>query len=141
MFALVGMERGKCSAMPTRLSRIRNWDELAERANYSTKELANQCKISVRQLERFFHEAKGESPHQWLNDLRQRRALGLVGESSTMKEVAAQLGYKSLAHFSREFKRAHGCSPSQFGLPPAMPSPAVMSHLDNHVAFRQPCRI
>ncbi len=111
--------------MNSRLNRIKNWVELAEGANYSPKELASRCGVSLRHLERFFNATRSQLPHQYLNECRQRKAWELVCAGGLVKQVAAQLGYKQAAHFSREFKRYHGTSPARIG-------PAS----DRNVAFR-----
>lgn len=100
------------------LNEINNWSELAQATDYSVHALSRQCQVSVRQLERFFRKRTGQSPHCWLNRLRQERALRLLVGGSLVKEAAFGLGYKSVAHFSREFKRQYGVSPSQRGLIP-----------------------
>src|SRR2546425_12218778 len=89
----------------SRLFEVRNWPELAQATNYSAALLSQRCQISTRQLERFFLENVGESPHHWLNQLRQERALELLRSGCSVKETALTLGYRSLAHFSRDFKR------------------------------------
>jgi AraC-like DNA-binding protein len=99
--------------MSSRLDEVRNWEQLAETSHYSANLLAKRCKISTRQLERHFLHTKNQSPHQWLNELRQKQALKLTGGSCLAKEVAERLGYKQASHFSREFKRFHGFPPSK----------------------------
>ena len=97
--------------MGSRLNKVGDWEELAKASNYSASLLAKRCSVSLRQLERFFLYKTNQSPHQWLNELRQEQALKLMSGSCLAKEVAQQLGYKQAAHFSREFKRFHGFSP------------------------------
>jgi AraC-like DNA-binding protein len=99
-----------------------DWEELAEAANYRAKYLAACRGISLRKLERDFLAQTGKSPQQWLNDLRLRKAPGLIAHGLSMKEVAFRLGFKQLSHFSREFKRFHGVPPT--GIFPPNP-PAV----------------
>jgi len=96
----------------SRLIEVRNWPELAQATNYSAALLSQRCHVSTRQLERFLLEKVGDSPHHYLNQLRQQRALELLQSGCSVKEVALTLGYKSVAHFSREFKRWHGVPPS-----------------------------
>mgnify|MGYP002141458769 CR=1 FL=1 len=99
--------------MSGRLYRVNNWEQLAEEARYSTQNLAKVCGVSARSLERYFMLARRATPHHWLNELRQRKALGLIGTGLSVKEAAAVLYYKQPSHFSREFKRFHGVSPSR----------------------------
>ena len=102
--------------MNSRLIEVTNWPELAQVANYSAALLSQHCQISTRQLERFFLENIGDSPHHWLNQLRQKRAMELLRSGCSVKEAALSLGYRSIAHFSREFKRWHGFPPSHHRL-------------------------
>jgi len=99
--------------MASRLTRVSNWEELAEEAGYNPKNLADRCGVSLRQLERFIPQATGKTPQRWLNDLRQQKACELIASGQSVKEVSIRLGYKQSSHFSREFKRFHGVPPSE----------------------------
>ena len=103
------------------LARITNWAERAEAANYKVKALALGCGVSVRQLERFFRQTTGMSPHQFLAQLRQMRALALLRLRVRVKEAADELGYEHPANLSRAFKAYHGQPPRHFhsASPPA----------------------
>jgi AraC-like DNA-binding protein len=74
--------------------------------------LAKQCDVSVRTLERYFHEKVGMCPHAWLFDQRQRSAIELLRDGNSVKETAVILDYKHATHFSREFKKRWGHPPS-----------------------------
>jgi len=97
--------------MNSQLHHIRNWPELAGRAEWSAALLAKECKVSARTLERYFHENTGVCPHVWLFERRQRQALELLRDGSSVKETAIILGYKNPTHFSRDFKKHFGHSP------------------------------
>ena len=99
--------------MASRLTRVTNWEELAERADYNAKNLAGACGVSLRQLERFFPQAMGLPPQRWLNALRQQKAFALLVSGQSVKEVSICLGYKQSSHFSRQFKQFHGVPPSK----------------------------
>jgi len=103
--------------MRSRLHHIRNWEELAEPSRYSAKKLATLCGTSLRHLERYFLETFRQKPHEWLARLRQAKARRLIMARRPVKEVAARLYYKSVASFSREFKRVHGSNPSELQSP------------------------
>ncbi|MBI4324332.1 MAG: helix-turn-helix transcriptional regulator [Chloroflexi bacterium] len=100
--------------MITRISRVRHWESLARQARYRDRELARLCKVSLRQLQRHFQEVFGLKLHGWLSELRQCDALRILEEEKTVKEVAFQLGYTFAQHFSRDFKRFHGLTPSAY---------------------------
>ena len=82
--------------MHSRLDHIDDWAKLAGTANYKVGALARVCGVSVRQLFRFFEEKHNRSPHEWLHELRMRRASELLCDKSTAKEVAIKLNYKEL---------------------------------------------
>jgi AraC-like DNA-binding protein len=111
--------------MRSRLSLIGNWNEPAEASGYSPSKLAKLCRVSVRHLERFLKQAIRRSPGRWLNELRQHKACELIKSGFLIKEVAAKLGYRRASHFSRDFKRFHGISPTQIHR-----VSSNMSHLD-----------
>lgn len=100
--------------MNRRLQQITDWSTLAKSAHFNVAALASKCLISTRQLERFFLIRYGISPHKWLRNARMHRAGELIRKNNSIKEVAAELGYKSAAHFARDFKENFGDSPSRF---------------------------
>ncbi|SFB12842.1 AraC-type DNA-binding protein [Pseudomonas sp. NFIX10] len=75
--------------------------------------LANEANQSRSVFAQRFLLATGVSPLRYLTDLRMRLAfLSLSREHQPVETVASQLGYGSLAAFSRAFKRSVGLSPS-----------------------------
>jgi transcriptional regulator GlxA family with amidase domain len=98
--------------MNTRLNHVQDWLELARQANWSAAALAKKCGVSLRTLERHFLKEMGKCPQAWLSEQRQRRAIELLQDGSTVKETAGSLGYKYATHFSREFKEQWGHCPS-----------------------------
>lgn len=100
--------------MSWRLQGITDWAERAARANWSVKELARQCDISIRTLQTHFQETTGQSPGYWMNRERQRRAVKLLCKGSAVKEAAVVLGYKNQHAFSNAFKAHYGQSPTQY---------------------------
>jgi AraC-like DNA-binding protein len=97
-----------------KLHQVDDWPELARKASYSTAKLAKLCGVSVRSLERFFRENKATTPQQWLHLQRLLQARSILLESDSIKQAAVMLGYKQASHFSREFKKHFGGSPSSF---------------------------
>ena len=98
--------------MNSKLNKIQKWPELASEANWSTGALASNTRVSVRTLERFFNEQMGKSPTMWLSEQRQRRAMELLREGFSVKEVASRIGYRHSSTFSREFKKHWGTFPT-----------------------------
>ena len=98
--------------MSSRLIRMQNLPELARETNWSVAALARRIGVSVRVLERYALRNLGKSPKVWLVEQRQQKARELLSEGCSIKEAAAQLGYRHAHHFSREFKAHWGCCPS-----------------------------
>jgi transcriptional regulator GlxA family with amidase domain len=100
-------------SMNTRLHYIQNWPELAQEANWSAAVLAKKCGVSVRTLERHFLKQFSKTPKAWLAEQRQRKAVELLHDNSSVKETAMCLGYKHATNFTRKFKDHWGGCPVQ----------------------------
>ena len=100
--------------MNSKLNHIENWTELVNEANWSASALAKKCGVSARTLERFFLKKMGKSPKAWLAEQRLHRAVELLRDGSSVKEVANLTGFLHASTFSREFKKHLNCCPTQF---------------------------
>jgi len=99
--------------MNSRLAFVQTWETLAQEAGYRPSFLAGRCGYSLRTLERHFRKSYGKTVHQWLKELRLKKAYAaLQSGDKAVKEVAFDFGYKQMSHFSREFKSLHGFPPS-----------------------------
>jgi len=80
-----------------------------------TAELARLCGMSVSTFGRRMRMRFGASPKKVLIQRRIERAKVLLLESHyTIEAIAAELGYKEPGHFTRQFKKIVGLSPSAF---------------------------
>ena len=100
--------------MNSRLDRIRDWTDLAKRAEFDCQRLACLCDVSLRQLERYSKLRFARCPQSWLNDLRLIEAQRLLKSGLTIKEAAYALGFKQASHFCRKFKSYTGVTPTRF---------------------------
>ncbi|MFD1175068.1 AraC family transcriptional regulator [Paenibacillus puldeungensis] len=70
---------------------------------------------SASSCNRMFHNVYGMSPRQYLSALKLKKAkLLLMEPDMSVEAVSARLGYKDIAHFSRQFKRWTGEPPGKF---------------------------
>jgi AraC-like DNA-binding protein len=85
--------------------------------NAPFKDVAKDLALSVswRRVQQLFKAELHQAPHDYFDARRMdhaRRHLRQRGAS--VKEVAAELGFRSLSHFSDWFKKGSGVSPRQF---------------------------
>ena len=79
----------------------------------SIKMLQQQFSVSSSYLYKSFMTVLGESPSNYVTRLRIARAKSLLmNDLFTIEQVAGEVGYTSLSHFSKAFKRHTQCSPS-----------------------------
>jgi AraC family transcriptional regulator len=79
------------------------------------RSLARKCGYSPFHFHRFFSNAVGETPKEYVSRLRLERAaykLAITGES--VLNIALAVGFKNHETFSRAFKRAFGCAPRDY---------------------------
>lgn len=91
------------------------------RNNFRDKELdgiqgiANSLGISDSHCNQVFQDAYHMSPRQYLSSLILREAKTLLTRKDvSIEQIAHQLGYADTSHFSRQFKRWTGQSPSAY---------------------------
>ena len=76
-------------------------------------ELAAAVNLSPSRFRQLFTAQVGVGPALYLQRLRLRRARLLIERTFlTVKQVMALVGYSDPSHFSRDFRRLHGVSPS-----------------------------
>lgn len=82
---------------------------LLHRGNVSASQLAGECFISSRQLERLFHEYIGITPKKMCNLVRYQCLWGEVFSNPGfhIADAVYRYGYTDQSHLMREFKRYH----------------------------------
>lgn len=81
----------------------------------SVAELARMSGITEAYFRRLFNAKFGISPKEYINRLRIRYAKRLLESGDfSVNTVATLCGYREPCHFSREFKKHTGISPSKF---------------------------
>ena len=92
--------------------------------------------ISVRSLHRLF-EAEGVTVSAWVRDRRleacRRDLTDATQNDRTVAEIARRWGWTDAAGFSRRFRAAYGCSPSELRAERQLPRPGAEPELDEHL--------
>ncbi|WP_458122751.1 AraC family transcriptional regulator [Paenibacillus sp. Z3-2] len=84
-------------------------------SHYGIDDIAAELGISSSHCNRVFKQVFGQSPRAVLSQLVLHEAKILLGNPKlSVQNIAVMLGYKDIAHFSRQFKRWSGMSPSRY---------------------------
>ncbi|MEA5051282.1 MAG: AraC family transcriptional regulator [Oscillospiraceae bacterium] len=80
----------------------------------SVDELAKQLYLSPNYLGQVFRQYTGTTVKNYHNQMRMDTALRMIiSGDKTISEIADEMGFESIAYFSRRFKMSYGISPSQ----------------------------
>jgi AraC-like DNA-binding protein len=93
---------------------MKEWEQVANEADFNAAKMASLCSISDRQLQRLFRKHLHRTPSRWLRDLQCRLAKQLIAQGYSNKAVVTELKFSSESHFCREFKKVFGTSPQSF---------------------------
>lgn len=81
----------------------------------SVSDLAGLVNVSTSQLTFLFRNYLNTTPGKYITRVRLEESKTLLSEKrKSIGEVAAQLGYASIQHFSKQFHDWYGCSPSAY---------------------------
>jgi len=87
--------------------------EVMAKAGFGVAKLARAHGLSVRQLERKFHEQFGACPREILQKIRMGLAQERLHSDAPLKQIAADLKYKHASDFTRAFRHCYHMSPAQ----------------------------
>lgn len=83
-------------------------------AQLTVGQLAKTLGQSERRLRQIFMKEFGVGPKQYIRERRLARAATLLADSAlSVKEVMSAIGFNHPSHFSREYKRFFGETPSE----------------------------
>jgi len=82
----------------------------------SVDQVAERHNVSLRTLERIFNKTIGISPKEFISIVRFQHAAKKLQQSGSdlhLLQIATDMGYYDHSHFTREFKRYSGITPSE----------------------------
>ncbi|UTJ48377.1 AraC family transcriptional regulator [Atlantibacter subterranea] len=91
--------------------------------DWDIEKFMHYCQVSKSQLFRIFQSTFNQTPLRWLKNYRLSQARRLLVETQeSIGRIAGQVGYNDPLHFSRDFHRFVGVTPSEFRLREQMPT-------------------
>ncbi|WBB68841.1 helix-turn-helix domain-containing protein [Micromonospora sp. WMMD812] len=97
------------------LGAVLEWLESHAFEKLTLADVATRAGLSVRTLNRRFHEETGRTPMQWVTAVRIRRAQELLESTEHgVDRIAHLVGFMSPAHFRAQFKRLSGVTPQAY---------------------------
>ncbi len=108
--------KSRVNALPPRiLNRIRSKVEANLDCNFSLESLAAESGYSRAHFLRMFQAATGLTPHQYIMDLRLKRAQERLKQvNSSIVDVALSCGFSSQSHMTSVFRRELDITPGEF---------------------------
>ena len=83
----------------------------------SIKQLSQFMGMCPTKTKMLFRQVFGYPPHQYFKKKKMEMAYQLIKETNhDMTEIGQQLGYRSLSHFSSDFKKYYGILPKKFSV-------------------------
>ena len=75
---------------------------------------ARKMAVGYESFRKRFHHEMNISPKQYVMRLKFKKAAEMILNNCSIKETAFELGYSEIPAFSRQFKKSHGISPSEY---------------------------
>ena len=85
-----------------------------ENPNISSKEIAEKLSINESYFIRLFSKVMGTSPMKFSRMHKMSVALYMLESGNTVSEITDKCGYSSVSAFGKAFRKAYGCSPSNY---------------------------
>lgn len=98
------------------IAELLQWAAANLHEELSVERLARRTFMSRRSFARRFRAATGATPYAWLLEQRVRCARELLEDPSgpSVEEVAARVGFGTAATLRQHFRRAVGCTPTEY---------------------------
>lgn len=113
-YAEIGSEKRQMGNEKQAIHRVRQYihEHFAESVTLNT--LAQYVSFSPYYLLRTFRAEVGMPPYAYLESVRIQRTQQLIKAGKALAEVAAEAGFSSQSHMTRQFKKIIGVTPGQY---------------------------
>ncbi|RXZ82330.1 AraC family transcriptional regulator [Paenibacillaceae bacterium] len=106
--------QAKSSDIDRQVDQMILWLTLQYEQQISIDRIAKTLGYHRTHLSKMFKQALGISPMQYLFKVRMERAESLLAGSLTIAQIASSVGYPDALHFSKQFRKWKGMSPSVY---------------------------
>lgn len=112
----IASAKGDSTLAPDEIVRlVKEYVKAHYREDISLNNIASDLGFSPSYLTKVFNKTEGITPSVYIRDYRMNLAKQLLSEpNSSVNAVAEAVGYADPFHFSKTFKSAFGCSPSDY---------------------------
>ncbi|CDL79440.1 GlxA family transcriptional regulator [Xenorhabdus cabanillasii] len=97
------------------IHKLQDWMHSSPSEILSVADLANKIHLCERQMKRRFKIATGQTPIQYIQQIRLSQAkLWLEKSQKTIEEISHEVGYEDTRYFRELFKRCNGLTPKEY---------------------------
>ncbi|WP_445494570.1 GlxA family transcriptional regulator [Photorhabdus sp. SF281] len=99
----------------TLIHKLQDWMHSAPSDILSVGDLANKIHLCERQMKRRFKTATGQTPIQYIQQIRLSLAKYCLEKSNkTIEEISHEVGYEDTRYFRELFKKSNGLTPIEY---------------------------
>jgi|GEM_PF-5796602 len=113
-FLLSTHDIGKTSADYQEMYKVKAFIEQNYFEDLSLEYIANHFNISQSTLKKKFKEEVGSTLHQYIVDVKMSKAIRLLNKDIYVNELSNHLGFHSVSHFIKVFKKYYGYTPKEY---------------------------
>jgi AraC-like DNA-binding protein len=113
-YAHVGSGEGHLGKEKWTIQLVRQYIDEHFTESVSLNTLAQHVSLSPYYLLRAFRAEVGMPPYAYLENVRIRHTQRLIKAGVSLAEVAAEAGFSSQSHMTRQFKKIIGVTPGQY---------------------------
>jgi AraC-like DNA-binding protein len=113
-YAHVGSGEGQLKTERRAIQQVRQFIDEHFSENVSLNTLAQHVSLSPYYLLRAFRAEVGMPPYAYLENVRIRHTQRLIKAGLPLAEAAAEAGFSSQSHMTRQFKKIIGVTPGQY---------------------------
>lgn len=104
------------AGIPRQVEQAIRWLTLQYSQPISIENMSQTLGYHRTHLSKMFKQYTGMSPMTFLLKIRMERAKLLLNEDLTVEQIASSVGFADPLYFSKQFKKWHGCSPTEYRL-------------------------